>query len=387
MKVLFYCCEFAPEGKTGVIRPSKFAKNFIKNDVDVKILTKKIDEMERVYDDLLEELDEDLIERVRLRKFLPINDDGFWFVIFSFFSLIRKVQKDKPDFIFISVPVFLPLLNVYLVSKIMGVKYVVDYRDLWAGDPYPVRSLKDRILRSVARLIEPAAMRGASITTFVSENMLKDQELLYGDISNSFVLSTGFDKADIAKIRVESVSKYFPKGKRVYCHIGMLDLDMNVVELIGLIKKFSKNKDVLFMFVGGKNGLIRKLFRDEGIDHVCLFVDQVDKITALSIAKRADGLVILGSGSTQRLNRKVFESIAVSDNIFYYGNRDSPTAEVLTRNGFAVFDSRENMESIFSGFVEFCSGVNARSRIPENLNLYEKEQLSLRYIERMAEEL
>ena len=381
MKILFYCCEFAPEGKTGAIRPSKLAKYFKKFGADINVLTKEVNKP--IYNDLLADLIGIEIERVKIRKLLPINDDGFWFSIYSIMPMIRYISKNRPDYIFISVPVFLPIIVVYFISVFYGVKFIIDYRDLWHGDPYPPKSFKDKFLRSIAKYIEPWCMRSSYATIFVSEKMKQDQESIYGVIKNSGVITTGFDVDDLASISKEICSKYLTPGYRYYSHVGMLDWDMNIDLIIKLIRKnknyIVKNK-IKFIFVGGKNDLIKPAFNDQDIYEVCEFIDTVDKKSALSITKQSSGVIILGSSSGQRLNRKVFESVACNDNIFYFGNRYSPTADVLYKsNNNFIYDSDDDFDSVDCGFFDFINMSNNRVEIPDELGLFLKENISKIY--------
>lgn len=388
MKIIFYCCEFAPEGKTGSIRPSKFAKYFDLMGINVEIITKEVGDA--TYSDLLKPISKLKIKRVKIKKFLPINDDGFWFALYSAFTLARAVRNSRPDFIFVSVPVFLPMVSAYVISKLYGTKLILDYRDLWAADPYPPKSFKDKALRIFAKIIEPKVMNHAAINTFVSSNMLDDQEIEYGSIPNSFVISTGFDSNDFSNL--SSNSKIFSSNSyRYYSHIGMLDWDMNVKELMALIREVkisNQNDKVRFVFIGGKNNLIQNHFDEYGIGDICEFIDTVDKGTAIDIAKKSDGLLILGSSSSQRLNRKVFESIACSDNIFYFGNRSSPTAQILSENNIKlIFDKDSDEFHVKQGIQEFISSTNRRERIPESLDKYKKSNLAKQYYELMRKKM
>ena len=390
MKVVLYCCEFAPEGKTGAIRPTKLAKYFKNKGVDVSVIAKYCDNSQ-VHQSLINDIKNIQVKRVKIKKLLPINDDGFWFSLYSFFELRKQIKEQKPDFIFISVPVFLPMLSATILSQFYKCKLIIDYRDLWACDPYSIKSVKDRLLRWVANYIEPYCMKKASLVNFISDNMKEDQLKKFGDDFNYSVISTGFDKADILKlddsfdIELENIFNNY----KVYSHVGMLDWDMNISEVIKLIKDkkdYILRNNIKFLFVGGKNKLLKEAFLDAEINECCIMIDTVDKITALNITSRSDGVLILGSNSPQRLNRKVFESIAVNDNIFYFGNKLSPTANILKECGYSlIFDDNSSFDNYSAGFDRFLKKETNNSINKSKLSLYEKENLASVYIEKMEE--
>lgn len=391
MNIIFFCCEFAPEGKTGAIRPSKLAKYFSKMGCKIHVLTKEV--KKPIHVDLLNDLKNVEITRIKLRKFLPINDDGFWFSIFAFFSLVKLIIKKKPDFIFVSVPVFLPMLTVLIVSKILRVKFIIDYRDLWQGDPYSEKSFKDSILRFFSKFIEPICMQSSSMTVFISEAMKRDQEALYGRIENSVVLSTGYDAEDLDLLHKDDSVDYpiLNESYKYYSHVGMLDWDMNVDVLIKLIKNninYIKYNNIKFLFVGGKNDLIIPEFISQGIYDCCNFINTVDKRNALLITKLSAGIIILGSSSSQRLNRKVFESVACNDNIFYFGNSSSPTGTILGENDCnLVFDYTFDFSIVNNGFFEFINSKNSRVEVPHTLKVYEKSFISESYYKKIEGKL
>ncbi|MGD6735128.1 hypothetical protein ACP5PY_01635 [Photobacterium leiognathi subsp. mandapamensis] len=388
MKVVLYCCEFAPEGKTGAIRPTKLAKYFKKKDIDVSVIAKYCDNSQ-VHQSLVDDINDIPIKRIKIKKLLPINDDGFWFSLYSFFPLLTYVMKNKPDYVFVSIPVFLPALFATLICKITKTKLIVDYRDLWAGDPYSIKSKKDFLLRKVGKFVEPFIMKNCFFVNFISEAMKSDQEKIFGKIDNKTVFSTGYDSEDVDKVSLSKKMDLLQDNIHYFSHIGMLDWDMNIDSLVQLIRKQTYiNKKTKFLFVGGKNHLIIEYFKKNEIFDYCEFIGNVDKKTALNIAMHSDGLIILGSDSAQRLNRKVFESIAVNSNIFYYGNKKSPTASVLRNCGHAyIYDSSDNMDKISAKFGFFLNGKNTRNKPPESLNKYNKTNIADMFLNKMRDGL
>lgn len=383
MKILFYCCEFAPEQKTGAIRPSKLVKYLERKNIDITVYTKVVDKgiHNRLINDLSKTTRKKII-RFNLKKYFQINDDGFWFFLSSFFPLLKFVKINKPDYIFISVPVFLPLISVYLVHKLTGVKYIIDYRDLWYRDPYKPKSFKDKILRKLGKYTERKLMANAFLVNFISKAMKADQENYFGKVKNSCVISTGFDSEDLNNIYFPS--KILESNTRYISHIGMLDWDMNIDVLIECIKNVVMPINTKFLFVGGKNNLLLEAFKKNNILHKCEFVNTVDKITALSITKYSVGILILGSDSAQRLNRKVFESVAVNSNIFYYGNTESPTAKVLKDSMIRfVFDKKVDTRILYTEFNEFCNINNRCSSIPKEVMKYDKVNIAHSFLERI----
>ena len=92
-------------------------------------------------------------------------------------------------------------------------------------------------------------------------------------------------------------------------------------------------------------------------------------VEALQLMADSNGLMILGSNSEQRLNRKVFEYTALNQNVFYLGNIKSPTANIV-RSFNGTVSSSDDLEVKFLFFLEGLS-----NRKLELSSAYSKDEL------------
>lgn len=326
-KILFLTPSFAPSGVTGAIRPSKFAKYFDRFGWDVNVLT--FYHQDNIHHKLLKDLKNVSIVNCGKPKKIIFNDLGVSYLFQAYKKAILLARELRPDYVLVSMPAFINSILAWIIKKRFNINYILDYRDLWVGDPYPARGLKHKAFKIFSKIIEPIILKSSYLSYYVSKPMLKDQQKLYPWLKKkkTLVISTGYDHEDIKNILKS-------KKKNGYlAHIGNADLDMNLIDFVEIIKnkkvqKLLIKKRLKFLFVGSKNNFLKRTL-NKNIRGFFKFKNYISHNQALKLMADSNGLIILGSNSSQRLNRKVFEYTALNSNIFYLGNKKSPTAKIV----------------------------------------------------------
>lgn len=356
-KILFLAPEFPPSKLTGAIRPAKFAKYLHRFGWEVTILT--FDHRDEINIELLDDLKDIRIEKCGIPKKIIVNDLGVSYLFQGYRQAMQLAKEIRPDYVLVSMPTYLNSLLALKIKKNFGIEYVLDYRDLWVGDPYSSKGLKNKIFKVISKFIEPLVLRSAYLSYYVSERMLQDQLQLYPFLANKkkIVISTGYDPDDIEKIIPSDIKNGY------ISHIGNADPDMNLYDLVELIKddkvqSIMIEKDLKFFFVGRKNNFLKNIL-DEDIIRFFDFKEYVPHNEALQIMADSSGLMILGSNSPQRLNRKVFEYTALNGNVFYLGNINSPTALIVKDFDGIVSDVSDKVEKM----IVFLEGLSNKKVI------------------------
>ena len=333
-KILFLVPSFPPSKLTGSIRPAKFAKYLSRLGWDVTVLT--FEHQDSTHLDLLNDLKSVRIETCGIAKKIIVNDLGISYLFQAYKQAMELSKEISPDYVLVSMPAFMNSILAYIIKKRFNIDYILDYRDLWVGDPYPARGIKGKVFRIISKVIEPFVLKFAYLSYYVSQNMLNDQLKLYPFLKDkkTTVISTGYDHEDISHI-ISSVKK-----NGYISHIGNADLDMNIDDFVDIVrdKKVQGvllDKKLKFLFVGSKNNFIKEAL-DGSLNIFFDFKDYITHSEALQLMADSNGLLILGSNSAQRLNRKVFEYSALNKNIFYLGSISSPTASVVKEFGGKV---------------------------------------------------
>jgi len=95
----------------------------------------------------------------------------------AFISLYKKgkeiIRDEKPDFLWIPIPSFYTALLGRFLHEKTGIRYGIDYIDPWVRDISQDRTLRARLSLRVAKLLEPIAVKKASLITGVAEEYYK----------------------------------------------------------------------------------------------------------------------------------------------------------------------------------------------------------------------
>ncbi|MGR5306673.1 hypothetical protein [Vibrio mediterranei] len=378
LKFLFLTPEFPPCKLTGAIRPSRFAKYISRKKHSVTVLT--FEHEDSTNSRLLEDIEGVRIEHCGRAKKILVNDLGVSYLIQAFRKTNELVEEINPDYVLVSMPTFINSILALYLHKRYGVKYILDYRDLWVADPYPVRGIKSKIFRNVSKIIEPLILRSSYLSCYVSDAMYRDQVKCYPFLAKlkTEIISTGFD--------AELVNRIVPSREKngYISHIGNADGDMNLSEFVSILRD-DNVKDVLlernlkFLFVGRKNDLlIEEIVKvDRELLNYIDFRDYLPHNEALQLMADSSGLLILGSNSEQRLNRKVFEYTSLNSNVFYLGNVHSPTAKIVTESSGYV----SSHISAIPKMEEFLATLSDRA-VAINLD-YSKENLVNKLLDKL----
>ncbi|MGN6477883.1 MAG: hypothetical protein ACTHKV_11700, partial [Flavipsychrobacter sp.] len=263
-KILIISPHFPPSNLAAVHRSRLFAQHLPEFGWQPIVLTVHEDYYEEQLDRNLEQLlPKDLrIEKVKAMKVKQprlVGDIG----LRAFRQLYRKakalIKEEKIDFVYIPIPSFYAALLGRWLYVATRVKYGIDYIDPWVH-PFPNRdkSLRHRLSEALAGLLEPIAIRNASLITGVAEGYYK------GVLERTPVLEAtcvfgampyGGERADHEKLKELDIKPYlFAKnGKRQMVYAGAM-LPKAYESLEAIFKSIQQNPvefaDVEFHFIG-----------------------------------------------------------------------------------------------------------------------------------------
>lgn len=109
----------------------------------------------------------------RITRKFGIGDLGLRMIPFLIFPLMRKINKQNPDFIYYPVPPWYILLIAPIVKKMTGVNYVIDFIDPWVHKS-ETNGLKYRLSQAIARFFEGYVTKHSSGIIAVSQGIIDD---------------------------------------------------------------------------------------------------------------------------------------------------------------------------------------------------------------------
>jgi hypothetical protein len=336
----------------------------------------------------------------------------------GFFQLRKKalelVINQKVDFVYIPIPSFyVSLIGPYLHRK-TGVKYGIDYIDPWVHFFPGSEKIFSRhwFSTKLAKLLEPVAIKNASLITGVSEGYYKGVQERNPELLKTTLFAAmpyGGEINDHLAVKTLGLNPYLfsPNNKFQLVYAGAM-LPKAYQPLEAIFKNVSKNIDqfsnVEFHFIGtGKKTTdptsytIRALAEKYGLWNSIVFeyparIPYLDVLIHLDAAK---GIFILGSTEPHYTPSKTYQAVLSRKPILAVLHNLSTALEIIKNTnagigmGFngeeGVSDLQHEFSDVFTDYLQFAntfdttlvdfeafneySAKNVTARLVENLNL------------------
>jgi hypothetical protein len=378
-KILIISPHFPPSNLASVHRARLFAAHLPASDWQPVILM--VDEKyyeEPLDNQLLQLLPEGLrVEKVkafRLTKPRLIGDIG----LRAFFQLYRRakeiIKKEKIDFLYIPIPPFYPALLGRWLHASTGIKYGIDYIDPWVHN-FPGsnrRFSRHWWSRELAKLLEPVAIKKASLITGVAEGYYKGVRDRNPHLLKTCVFGAmpyGGEQTDQEKIKELSIQPYLFRvkpGVLQLLYAGAM-LPKAYAPLEAIFQSIGEHaeafRDIEFHFVGtGKTAgdaegyNIRPMAEKYGLWQTVVFEypRRIPYLDVLVHLEAADGVFILGSTEPHYTPSKVYQGVLSKKPILAVLNNKSTAVGIIRGSNAGLvldFDGEEGIPLIRSSFA------------------------------------
>jgi len=384
---LIITSQFPPSNLTGVHRARLFANHLPEYGWEPIVLT--VDE--KYYE---EKLDPDLssllppglrIEKVsafRITKPRTIGDIG----LRAFFQLHKKakqiIRTEKIDFLYIPIPSFYIALLGRWLHRETRIHYGIDYIDPWVqpGSGHKALFSRSSMSNGVARILEPVAVKRASLITGVAEGYYQGVLQRNPGLAKKAVVGAmpyGGEKSDHDKIAAfRSKFSLFEKkaGKLQLIYAGtMLPKAYKPLEeifkCIAAARASFTNLEIHFVGSGkspddalGYN--IRPLAERYGLWNNTIFEypKRIPYLDVLAQLSEADGIFILGSTEIHYTPSKIYQAVLAGKPILAVLNKRSTAVGILKDAGAGIvleFDGeqtetiQQDWPIVYEEFLQF----------------------------------
>ncbi len=290
----------------------------------------------------------------------------------GFFQLYKKakqiVRRDKIDFVYIPIPSFYVALLGRWLHASTGVKYGIDYIDPWVHE-FPGSGFRYRLSETVAKFLEPIAVKNASLITGVAEGYYKGVHERNPHLLSSCLFAAmpyGGEKEDHTKVAGMGTKPYlFAKSEKIQIvYAGaMLPKAYEPLEAVfkGICKDKNTYQNIAFHFIGtgktpndpeGYN--IKPLAEKYGLWQTIVFEHpaRIPYMDVLVHLDAADGIFILGSTEPHYTPSKVYQAVLSSKPILALLHGESTAFSILnsTRAGIAYPILPDDINKITTDF-------------------------------------
>jgi glycosyltransferase involved in cell wall biosynthesis len=257
--------------------------------------------------------------RVRPDAFAPNN---LW-ALTGRRTIRDAVARERPDVVVATTPP--PSAMLASASAVVGAPVVVEFRDLWAGNPYFDRG------SSMLRRLEGRALADASAVVTVTDGCHAVLSRLHPEIAGRLhVIPNGFEPSLLS--RREPASQ---DGLAKLIHAGSLYGDRTAESLVRALASSGLRGCVRLELLGVVDPRTRRALANAG--HVAVeVIGSVEWDEAIARVVAAQIAVVINApttGGDMALPNKLFEALALGRPVLALTTPSSDTARLLERLG------------------------------------------------------
>jgi hypothetical protein len=258
----------------------------------------------------------------------------------------RIIRNGGADILFATGMPWSSLVVAWLLHKISGVPYLVDFRDPWIGNPF--HQSKGAFLDAVGQRLEKSIVERAALvsvnTAPLREEFLQRYPHLPPD--KFVVLTNGFDPEDFDHLLPDSAGEEENGAKLVLAHAGFLYGKRDPAPLLDALELLLSAgrchpEDILFLQMGQVQ--LDYDFRarygaliEKGV--VCE-LGQLSFDCCLKELRRADVLLLIQPGTKTQVPSKLYDYLCMNRPILTITPPDGALGTMVTEHSFGdLFD-------------------------------------------------
>ena len=270
-----------------------------------------------------------------------------------------------PSVVLVSVPPESVALAGAIVSSLLRIPLVVDFRDGWTVEPHYLSGVyrRTRFRYWVEGRLESWVFRQANQVICQQSIMAADYAHKYPQFASKLhVVNNGFDPDDF-----EGVTP-FDFGRPTLLHIGNLTR-RNPGPLFNALRQLREHRPeaingVQVQFVGRSEPEYVSMVARMGLCDVVHFAGHVDHKVAVAMMKGAAGLLLLTRGDECELPGKLFEYLGAGRPIFALAPRHGEAARVIKEAQAGVIADPNDADDVINGLQRFLLAARVHGSIP-----------------------
>jgi len=276
------------------------------------------------------------------------------------------LTPDDVDVILASGPPFGSFDLAKRLAERLGRSYVLDYRDLWTGNPHGKDPVRPRL---VSR--EGVVLASSAATIGISPSLVQSLRDQFAVRKASYVITNGFDPEELEQIPRHAF------GHFAIVYTGAFYPPKRTVEpLMAALQQLDridgKKRDWAFHYYGHQGDYVRSVARDFRMESRVAIHGDVPRREALAAVRGADIAVIISSvydqGSLQDrgiVTGKVFEAIGVGAPLLVIAPEGSDLEGILATTGLGKRFTGTEVDRIARFLQDAMNGSAPRLFNPE----------------------
>ena len=399
MNILLITEYFPPEIGAGSIRAFENSRRWVENGVNVTVITGFPDYPDGIiplkykgFKFYTEEIDGINV----IRTFtIPAPNKGFFRRVLSFFSFLFSsvIQgtwaSGKQDILIATSPPFFVGIAGYLISRLKGIPFIFEIRDLWPESIIQLGQLKNKIIIKMLESGEKFLYKKSSHLITVA-NSTVEVLIKKGVRKNKItVIKNGFNSKDIAlkKINLDLKKELGLIEKFVVTYIGTIGLSHSIDTIIKAAKMLETQKKINFLIIGdgAERDNVIKLTHLYNLSNV-IFIKKINREEIADFYSISDILLVTLKNLPlfkKVIPSKIFEIMAFSKPILI--SVDGEARNIVEEAKAGIFINPEDPSDLKKNILILMENDILRQKLSSNGKIfvekfYNRENLADNYL-------
>lgn len=399
MHILFLTDNFPPEVNAPASRTFEHCREWVRAGHRVTVITCAPNFPQgKVYSGyknrLWQAAEMDGIKVIRVWSYITANE-GFArrildYVSYMVSAILASPFVSKPDLVIGTSPQFFTACAAYVVSRLKGIPFVFELRDIWPESIKAVGAMQEsaaiRFLEQVEMFLYRKAARIVSVTESFRRTLIKrgiDGEKIK-------VVTNGVDIARFQLMAKDSalVERLGLQGKFVAGYIGTHGMAHALETILAAADRLQREGDDTVRFIllgdGARKPVLQEQAQAMGLRNV-LFVDSVGKADVARYWSLLDVSVIHLKKTelfTTVIPSKLFEGMGMGIPVLHGVAGES--AEIVEKEGAGLVFEPENVDALLDGLRRFRDDVDYYRKCREDslrgARNYDRAELAARML-------
>jgi glycosyltransferase involved in cell wall biosynthesis len=284
----------------------------------------------------------------------------------------RAVRNQDCDIIYTTFPIASAVLIGWMLHRITGKPWVVDFRDSMTEPDYP----RDPTTWKVHRWLEKRAVRDASRLIFTAQSAVRMYLERYPELSpeRCHLILNGFDEADFTSL-IRGPSR--PNRPLRLVHMGLLyPIERDPLPFFKAISQLQKDGKLdpsrvrIELRASGHESHYEPIIRSEGIDKLVHLLPPLPYREGLEKCMDADGLLLFQAACCDhQIPAKLFEYLRFDKPILALTSPAGDTASLLKQTGGSTLADLADWQSIYRIVPDFLNAVESGTHAHPNSSL------------------
>jgi glycosyltransferase involved in cell wall biosynthesis len=377
-RVLVAAYHFPPQaGSSGLLRSLKFCRYLPEFGWKPTVLTIHPRAHEQVNDSQLAEIPAD-VEVIRAfgldtrrhlsfrgayPRALALPDRWISWLLGAVPAGLRAIRKNDIDAIFTTYPIATAVLIGYVLHRLTGKPWIVDFRDSMTEDEYP----QDPATRRVYRWIERKAVRHASKLLFTAPGAIRMYRQRYPELTEDrcILMPNGYDEPDFTGIAAQRQ----PEERLRLLHSGLIyPWERDPRPFFRALARLKAEGEISAQTLSvelracGAEDEFRKNVTELGIEDLVHFLPALPYRASLQDAADADALLLLQAACCDhQVPAKAYEYLRLNKPVLALTSASGDTASQLNDAGGATIVDLADENAICDALPRFLQQVRTGS--------------------------